>query len=69
VEISRDDLLELVELARLTSTAGNLQPYKYILSYEPDKNSLIFQYLSWAGRLKEWDGPKEAEGLLLTSLS
>ena len=61
VKISRDDLLEFIELARLSSSGGNLQSLKYILSCDEKKNSRIFPYLRWAGYLKDWDGPMEGE--------
>ncbi len=54
-------LRELVGLARLSASAANLQPLKYILSYQPSKNNLIFPALSWAGYIKDWPGPKEGE--------
>ena len=54
-------LRELVDLARLSASAANLQPLKYILSYEPQKNALIFPHLGWAGYLKDWQGPCEGE--------
>lgn len=54
-------LRELVDLARLSASAANLQPLKYILSYNPSKNNLIFPTLSWAGYLKDWPGPEKGE--------
>jgi nitroreductase len=51
----------LVNLARLSASAANLQPLKYILSNDPLKNETIFSCLSWAGYLKEWPGPPEGE--------
>ena len=59
--IEKNTLMELVDLARLSPSAANLQPLKYILSCEPKKNSKIFPNLKWAGYLKEWPGPKEGE--------
>ncbi len=56
-KVDRQTLLELLELARLTPSAGNLQPLRYILSHDPDRNQLIFSYLSWAAYLKDWPGP------------
>jgi nitroreductase len=54
-------LRELVELARLTPSAGNRQPLKYVLSCTPPTNDLIFQHLTWAVYLKNWPGPAEGE--------
>ncbi|OPY77148.1 MAG: nitroreductase A [Syntrophorhabdus sp. PtaU1.Bin058] len=59
--IPENTLRDLVELARLSPSAANLQPLKFVLSYTPDRNSLIFPCLAWAGYLKDWDGPKEGE--------
>lgn len=60
-EVSVDTLRSLVNLARLSPSAGNLQPLKYILSNEPRKNALVFSCLAWAGYLKDWPGPSEGE--------
>lgn len=59
--INDQTLRELVDLARLSASAANLQPLKYILSYEPEKNALIFPHLAWAGYLTDWPGPAEGE--------
>lgn len=55
-------LLEsLLDLARNTASAGNLQPLRYVLSTEPGKNAEIFACLGWAAYLKDWPGPAEGE--------
>jgi nitroreductase len=59
--IETDDLRDLINLARLAASAGNLQPLKYIISNFPEKNEKIFPCLSWAGYLKDWPGPGPAE--------
>ena len=59
--IDINTLKQLVDLARLSASAGNLQPLKYILSCDPEKNALIFPCLAWAGYLKDWGGPAEGE--------
>ncbi len=61
VTIERETLSELVDLARLSASAANMQPLKYILSCDPQKNALIFPHLAWAGYLKDWPGPSEGE--------
>jgi nitroreductase len=54
-------LKQLVNLARLSPSGGNLQPLKFYISHDPQKNALIFPHLSWAGYLKNWSGPVEGE--------
>jgi len=59
--VSVETLKWLVNLARLSASAANLQPLKYILSNDPDKNEMIFSCLAWAAYLKDWPGPPEGE--------
>lgn len=60
--VSSDILKELVDLARITPSARNMQPLKYIISSSDSKtNSIIFSALGWAGYLKDWQGPAEGE--------
>ncbi|MGI6226223.1 MAG: nitroreductase family protein [Peptococcales bacterium] len=61
VEITRETLEELIELARLSGTGGNRQPLKFFLSCDPETNAKIFPTTLWAGYLKEWPGPEEGE--------
>jgi nitroreductase len=61
VDIKLETLRELVDLARNSASARNAQPLKYILSCEPQRNSLIFPHLVWATFLKTWAGPAEGE--------
>ena len=61
VVIERETLEELVDLARLSPSAANLQPLRYILACDPQQNVTIFSCLSWAGYLKDWPGPVEGE--------
>jgi len=60
-KISSEDLRELINLARLSPSGSNLQPLKFILSNEEERNKTIFKNLAWAGYLKDWDGPEEGE--------
>jgi nitroreductase len=59
--ITEKQLRKLINLVRQSASGANLQPLKFILSYTPEKNQLIFPTLSWAGYLKDWPGPVEGE--------
>lgn len=59
--LHRETLEKLVDLARLSASAANKQPLKYVLSCEPEKNDLVFSTLAWAAYLKDWPGPAEGE--------
>ncbi len=60
-QVTGETLKGLVNLARLSASAANLQPLKYLLSWTPEKNAAIFSCLAWAGYLKDWPGPVEGE--------
>jgi len=59
--IDRRTLGELINLGRLSASAANLQPLKYMISTSPEKNEAIFPCLGWAAYLKQWNGPSEGE--------
>jgi len=59
--ITKETLLEFIELARHTPSGRNLQTLKYYLSVDPTENAKIYPTLAWAGYLKDWDGPVEGE--------
>ena len=61
VAIDLQTLRNLVDLARLSASTRNIQPLKYILSCDTDKNTLIFPHLKFAGHLSNWSGPSESE--------
>ncbi|MDR2127366.1 MAG: nitroreductase family protein [Prevotellaceae bacterium] len=61
VTIDIQTLKSLVDLARLSPSARNLQPLKYIISNNRTINEQIFATLAWAGYLKDWTGPVEGE--------
>ncbi|MFO7810376.1 MAG: nitroreductase family protein [Candidatus Delongbacteria bacterium] len=60
-KITPQMLTELVRLARFSATGGNIQPLRFILSCDTEKNSKIFSCLKWAMMLKDWKGPEEGE--------
>jgi nitroreductase len=59
--ISEATLKWLVNLARLSASAANLQPLKFLLSNELARNDGIFSCLAWAAYLKDWPGPGPGE--------
>ncbi|MFQ6116079.1 MAG: nitroreductase family protein [bacterium] len=61
VAVGVETLRQLVDLARLSASASNLQPLKYILSSDRERNAAIFPHLAWAGFLQDWSGPAEGE--------
>ena len=60
--ISREELEQLVDLDRLTPSAVNLQPLKYLLSWQEETNALILAHTAWAGLLKDISLPPEGKG-------
>lgn len=61
VTISREVLVELIELTRFAASARNMQPLRYVLCYEKEQCEQIFPLLSWAGYLRGWAGPSDCE--------
>jgi nitroreductase len=54
-------LREWVGLARLCPSGRNAQPLKYRPVTGDATRAAVFATLSWAGYLKEWNGPAEGE--------
>jgi nitroreductase len=61
VEVPMELLREMVDAARLSGSARNMQPLRYMLFNDADHCSRIFPTLAWAGYLKDWPGPSEGE--------
>ncbi len=61
IDISSEDLYEMIEAARLSASARNSQSLKYYLSNNRELNEEIFTTLSWAGYLRDWNGPENGE--------
>jgi nitroreductase len=57
VPVTRETLMELVELARLSGSASNRQSLKYFLSWEPDQNAKIYKNIGLAGQPPEGERP------------
>ena len=61
IPVSMELLREMVEAARLSGSARNMQPLRYMLFNEESDCARIFPTLAWAGYLKEWPGPVDGE--------
>lgn len=59
--IEEEQLLSLIDIARLTASSANMQPIRYIFSNEIERNEVIFKCLGWAGYLENWNGPAKGE--------
>ena len=51
-KIARDELLQMVDCARLTPSAANRQPLKYFLSADAETNAVIQPLTAWAAKLR-----------------
>jgi len=56
-KITKNELLELVDLARLTPSARNSQPLKFYLSYTQEETEKILAVTKWGGALPELNLP------------
>ncbi len=60
-EITPATLRELIDLARLSPSASNRQPLKFLPVCDRAGCEGVFPHLSWAGYLEEWSGPAPGE--------
>ncbi|MGL5317681.1 MAG: nitroreductase family protein [Bacteroidales bacterium] len=60
-DIYKNELIQLVNIARLAPSARNMQPLRYRLVYTRQECNQVFPHLAWAGYLKDWEGPAEDE--------
>lgn len=54
-KVSLDDLKQIIDLARITSSAKNMQPIKYILVTKEEDVLKLAQTTTWAAHLSDWD--------------
>ncbi|MBS3787481.1 nitroreductase family protein [Candidatus Bipolaricaulota bacterium] len=52
--IPREDLVELVEYARLAPSGMNKQPLEFVIVDEPELERELFNYTNWAGAV-DWN--------------
>ena len=58
--VSKEILIELVDMARLSASAANLQPLKYVIVNDKKLLKPVFYTLKWAGYLPDYQ-PHEEE--------
>jgi len=61
VLVPMQHLREWVDAARLSGSARNMQPLRYMLFNNAPDCEKIFPTLAWAGYMKDWPGPDEGE--------
>ena len=59
--VSKDLLVELVNLARLSPCGGNMQKLRFCVVTDAEERDRVFEQLTWAAALKDWPGPAEGE--------
>ncbi|MBN2460576.1 MAG: nitroreductase family protein [Candidatus Cloacimonetes bacterium] len=59
--VTEDDLKSFIDVARLTPSAMNRQPLRYITVVSTEAREKLFPLLRWAGYLKDWPGPDAGE--------
>lgn len=59
--LNKEQLVSLVELARLSPSSRNQQALKFLLVHDEKECTDLFNQLAWAGYLKDWPGPIAGE--------
>ena len=52
--INKQDLIDLIDLARITSSGKNMQPLKYIVVTDEILKDKVYKPLVWAAHLTQW---------------
>ncbi|MBD3370093.1 nitroreductase [Candidatus Fermentibacteria bacterium] len=60
-KISADELLGMVDVARMAPCAANLQKLRYSIVEDRELCREIFPAVRWAGYLEDWSGPRPGE--------
>jgi len=61
VKLTRDQLVDIVDAARLTPFSQNFQSFKYYLSWEAEQNAIIQPLTGWARWLQPTQLPREGK--------
>jgi len=60
-KVSREELLELVDMTRYVASGINLQPLKYVLAWEEEKVAAIQRLTKWGSALKHMTLPQQGK--------
>ena len=60
-KVAREQLLELVDVARFAPCGNNLQVLKFLVMDDSERVQVCLAHHKWAGLLKDWDGPVQGE--------
>lgn len=61
IPIPYENLVDIVDIARLTPSAHNQQAMRFLITNTPTENEKVFSTLKWAGMFKDWHGPITVE--------
>ena len=53
--VSHEDILKLIDGARLAPYGANLQPLKFSIVTDKETRKELYPYIKYAGYIKEWD--------------
>lgn len=56
-QVTKEELLELVDIARICPSTANIQPLCYYLAWKPDEVAKIQEQTRWAGALPQMKLP------------
>lgn len=54
-------MTQWVDNARVSASAGNKQPLRYRIVTDKEQYAQIFETLTWAAALPDWDGPESGQ--------
>lgn len=54
-------MTQWVDNARVSASAGNKQPLRYRIVTDKEQCAQIFETLTWAAALSDWDGPEPGQ--------
>ena len=60
-KITKEELLELVDLTRYVASAANLQPLKFAILWEQEKVEAFLPLTKWGGALPQLGLPRQGE--------